>query len=590
MNDKNDMARVDTEREARIDTEREARVDTEPGSVSTRADATQRVRILSKTVSDRIAAGEVVERPASIVKELIENAIDAGATAISVEIREGGLQLIRVGDNGSGMTRDDAELSVERFATSKISSERDLQTARTLGFRGEALPSIAAVSQFEMLTRDKDNVQGTRIRIVDEKKEIDVAGAPIGTLITARELFYNVPARKKFLKAPLRETELVTKIVSQYALAYPRIGFRLAVDGKDSLLAPPSSALERIGAVWSREAASEMIAVEYDSFDLKVRGFISKPSFARASREWQNFFVNGRPIRSGLLAVMLERPYAGRLPASELAKIRHPLAVIHIELDPQYVDVNVHPRKAEVRFFQERSIYGATQQAVEHALRDFPFTQNAEGMEWPFANVPESSFGALRETQAEYRAGTWRALGQIHNTYLLAQTPDGFVIVDQHAAQEQIYFERLTGGGQETAISTLQSPVISLMPNEALLVNAHLDEYRALGIDVEPFGANTFRVNALPNFVKLSAREALDILVMEHDKYRALEGEALRDKLASKLACVSALKAGDALTLEQQQNLLNELLEIYSPATCPHGRPTFVYVTLEELERRFLRS
>ena len=549
-----------------------------------------KIHILSKTVSDRIAAGEVVERPASIVKELVENAIDAGATAISVEIREGGLQLIRVGDNGGGMTRADAELSVERFATSKISSERDLQTVRTLGFRGEALPSIAAVSQFEMLTRDKENMQGTRIRIVDGRKELDVAGAPIGTLITARELFYNVPARKKFLKAPLRETELVTKIVSQYALAYPHIAFRLAVDGKDSLLAPPSSALERIGAVWSREAASEMIAVEYDSFDLKVRGFVSKPSFARASREWQNFFVNGRPIRSGLLAVMLERPYAGRLPASELAKTRHPLAVIHIELDPQYVDVNVHPRKAEVRFMQERSIYGAVQQAVEHTLRDFPITQNAAGMEWPFSNVPESSFGALREAQAEYRAGTWRALGQIHNTYLFAQTPDGFVIVDQHAAQEQIYFEWGTGGGgQGTAISSLQSPPISLMPNEAALVSAHLDEYRALGIEVEPFGANAFRVNALPGFVKLSAREVMDILVMEHDKYRALEGDALRDKLASKLACVSALKAGDALTLEQQQNLLNELLEIYSPATCPHGRPTFVYVTLEELERRFLR-
>ena len=571
MNDKNDAKRVDT---------REARVDTEPGSVSTRA-----VHILSKTVSDRIAAGEVVERPASIVKELIENAIDAGATAISVEIREGGLQLIRVGDNGGGMTRADAELSVERFATSKISSERDLQTVRTLGFRGEALPSIAAVSQFEMLTRDKDNVQGTRIRIVDEKKELDVAGAPIGTLITARELFYNLPARKKFLKAPLRETELVTKIVSQYALAYPNIGFRLAVDGKDSLLAPPATPLERIGAVWSREAASEMIAVEYDSFDLKVRGFISKPSFARASRDWQNFFVNGRPIRSGLLAVMLERPYAGRLPVN-----RHPLAVIHIELDPQYVDVNVHPRKAEVRFFQERSIYGATQQAVEHALRDFPFTQNAEGIEWPFSNMPESSFGALRETQAEYRAGTWRALGQIHNTYLLAQTPDGFVIVDQHAAQEQIYFEKLTAdGGPQATVSNLQSLVISLMPNEAALVNAHRDEYRALGVDVEPFGANTFRVNALPSFVKLAAREALDVLALEHEKYRALEGDALRDKLASKLACVSALKAGDALTLEQQQNLLNGLLEIYLPATCPHGRPTFVYVTLEELERRFLR-
>src|SRR5581483_3567147 len=551
-----------------------------------------KIHILSQSVAERIAAGEVVERPASVVKELIENAIDAGATAISVEIREGGLQSIRVGDNGSGMTRDDAALAVERFATSKITSERDLQTVRTLGFRGEALPSIAAVSQFEMLTRAQKELQGTRVRVVNGKTEIEIAGAPIGTLVTARELFYNVPARKKFLKAPLRETELVTKTVVTYALAYPNIGFRLLVDGKESLVAPASSLLERIGAVWSREAASEMMAVEYDSVDLRVRGLISKPSFARASREWQNFYVNGRPIRSGLLAVMLERPYAGRLPEN-----RHPLAVIHIELDPQYVDVNAHPRKAEVRFFQERAIYGAVQQAVKHALRDFPYgTDTAPFQEWPFANAPEVLFPALREAHGESRA--WRALAQLHNTYLLAQTPDGFVIVDQHAAQEQVLFEKLTNErgkegegerGREEARERGRENPITLMPNEASLVSAHLDEYRALGMDLEPFGANTFRVNALPSFAKMSAREALDTLVMEHEKYRALDGDALRDKLASKLACVSAIKAGDALTLEQQQNLLNELLEIYSPATCPHGRPTFVYVTLEELEKRFLR-
>ncbi len=451
-----------------------------------------KIRVLERTVSDRIAAGEVVERPASIVKELIENAIDANATAISVEIREGGLQSIRVGDNGSGMTRDDAALAVERFATSKITSERDLQTVRTLGFRGEALPSIAAVSQFEMLTRAQDEIQGTRVRVLDGKTEIEIAGAPIGTLVTARELFYNVPARKKFLKAPLRETELVTKIVVQYALAYPHIAFRLLVDGKESLVAPASTLLERIGAAWSREAAGEMIAVAYDSVDLRVRGFISKPSFARASREWQNFYVNGRPIRSGLLAVMLERPYAGKL-----LENRHPLAVIQIELDPQYVDVNVHPRKAEVRFFQERAIYGAVQQAVEHALRDFPFAQNAVGVgEWPFANTPEAMFPTLRETQGEYRA--WRALAQLHNTYLLAQTPDGFVIVDQHAAQEQIFFERLTRVHDGEMERTSDKPV-TLMSNEASLVNAHLDEYRALGVEIEPFGANTFRIAVLPS-------------------------------------------------------------------------------------------
>lgn len=547
------------------------------------------IHILDRTVADRIAAGEVVERPASIVKELVENSLDAGATAISVELREGGLSLIRVGDNGSGMTRADAPLSVARFATSKLTTERDLQSIRTLGFRGEALPSIAAVSRFELLTRARDEIQGTRIRIHDGQTEIEVAGAPIGTLVTARELFYNTPARKKFLKSPLRETELVTLTVVRYALAFPHIAFRIAVDGKESLAAPAASPLERLAAVWGREAASSMLPVAYDSFELKVHGFVSHPTFARASREWQNFYVNGRPIRSGLLAVMLERPYGGRLPPN-----RHPLAVLNVELDPVYVDVNVHPRKAEVRFFQERSIYGAVQAAVEQALRDIPapaMQVESASVAWPFAGTAEAAFPdaptTLRESQAEYTAGSWRALGQVHNTYLLAQTPDGLAIADQHAAHEQVLFEQLTTAPASVPV---EPPlIVTLLPREAALVAAHLDAYAALGFALEPFGEDTFRLDAAPSATLLGARPAFDIVVQEHLSYRDLDGDLLSDRLASKLACASALKAGDALTLAQQQQLLDDLIRIYSPATCPHGRPTFIHVTLSDLDRRFLR-
>ena len=315
------------------------------------------IHILDKTVAERIAAGEVVERPASVVKELIENAIDAGAHAISIEIRQGGVSLIRVSDNGSGMSRADAPLAVERFATSKIATAEDLSAIRTLGFRGEALPSIASVSQLEILTRTRDEIEGTRVRVVDGQIQTEVAGAPIGEQVTVRDLFYNAPARRKFLKSPLRETELIQKTAVTYALAYPHIAFRLVVDGREtvnlakapdpsaSLRAGSSQGLERIGAAWGREVAEEMVAVDATSVDLRVRGFVSRPTLARASREWQAFFVNGRPVRSGLLAVMLERPYAGRFPPS-----RHPLAVIQIDLDPRQVDVNVHPRKAEVRY------------------------------------------------------------------------------------------------------------------------------------------------------------------------------------------------------------------------------------------------
>ncbi|MGB8648851.1 MAG: DNA mismatch repair endonuclease MutL, partial [Anaerolineae bacterium] len=533
---------------------------------------------------------EVVERPASVVKELVENAIDAGATAISIEIREGGVTLIRVSDNGIGMSRTDAMLAVERFATSKIASETDLNAVRTLGFRGEALPSIANVSQLEILTRARDEIEGTRVRVVEGIAEAAAAGAPLGTQVAARGLFYNAPARRKFLKAPLREAELVSKTVTLYSLAYPQIAFRLVVDGRESLVAPAASPLERIGAVWGREVAAEMVELNYTSIDLRVRGYISRPALARASREWQTFFVNGRPIRSGLLAVMLERPYLGRIPPN-----RHPLAVVQIDLDPHYLDVNVHPRKAEVRFYQERAIYGAVSQAVEQSLRDFPQAFQVGPGEWPFANVPDAGGPGplLRELPADYRAADWRAVAQLHNTYLLAATPDGLVIVDQHAAQEQIFYERLTveneGSGTKDKGREIQDPPIYLTAREAELLDAHLEEYRAMGIDAEPFGENTFRVNRIPSFVPLAVGELLSILLQEHERFRALEGDALRDKLAAKTACVSAIKAGDALAPDRQQALLDELLQAYAPATCPHGRPVFVLVKLEELERRFLR-
>jgi DNA mismatch repair protein MutL len=549
----------------------------------------QRIRILDKTVAERIAAGEVVERPASVVKELIENAIDAAACAISVEVRAGGVSLIRVSDNGSGMSCADAPLSVERFATSKVTTTEDLKAIGTLGFRGEALPSMANVSQLEILTRTRDEVEGTRVRVIDSQVEAEVAGAPVGTQVMVRNLFYNTPARRKFLKTPLRETELVQKTLVTYALAYPHIAFRLVVDGRESLVCPAASLLERIGAVWGREVAAEMVQVNYTSLDLGVHGFVSQPTLARASRQWQVFFVNSRPIRSGLLAVMLERPYAGRLPPS-----RHPLAVIQIEADPHLVDVNVHPRKAEVRFYQERAIYGAITQAIQEALRDFPYLGQGAftlsgATDWSFADAggAELMAPALREWGIDYAAAPWRALGQIHNTYILAQSAEGLVIVDQHAAQEQIFYERLTAaeGGPLTAVSDQ----IQMMPQEAELLREHLEEYRALGIDIEPFGGNTFRLVAMPAFIPLNPLELVTALVQEHERYRALDGDELRDKLAAKAACISAIKAGDVLDTAQQQALLDELSQVYSPATCPHGRPVFVMLRLEELERRFLR-
>ncbi len=565
------------------------------------------IHVLDRSVAERIAAGEVVERPASVVKELLENAIDAGASAISVEIREGGLSAIRTSDNGSGMARQDAQLSVERFATSKIATERDLDAVRTLGFRGEALPSIASMSQFEMVTRTRDEIEGTRVRVLEGRAELETAGAPVGTQVTARQLFYNAPARRKFLKAPLRETELVQKTLVSYALAYPSVAFRLLVDGRESLVLPSATPLERIAAIWGREVAGEMLEINYTSVDLSVRGFVSRPTLVRSGRDWQSFYVNGRPIRSGLLAVTLERPYAGLIPSN-----RHPLAVIQMDIDPQLVDVNVHPRKSEVRFYQERAIYGAVGQAVEQAVRTFAQTAQVKTEAWPFAGAtaPEAqSVPAVHDERANYYIAQWRAVAQVHNTYILVQSSDGMVIVDQHAAQEQIFYELLTTAAGGRTRSTSDDPAtredeegsererkhssvaghVQVTAREGQLLENHLAEYRALGIDLEPFGENAFRVNALPAFVPLDPRELMALLLQEHGRNLTLTGDALRDKLAAKTACVSAVKAGDALSLAQQQALLDDLAQAYSPATCPHGRPIFCVLRLEELERRFLR-
>jgi DNA mismatch repair protein MutL len=540
-------------------------------------------------VAERIAAGEVVERPASVVKELIENSLDAGARAVSVEIRDGGLSLIRVSDDGSGMARADAALAPQRFSTSKVRGLADLEAIATLGFRGEALASIAAVARLELLTRALEELEGTRVQAAGGQIEVAPAASPAGTSVTARDLFYNTPARRKFLKSPLREAQLVRETVVRYSLAYPAVAFRLLVNGRETYVAPPAAPLERIGAALGRDVASDMVEVAWEAADLRVWGYVSTPALGRRDRQGQFFFVNGRPVRSGLLAVMLERPYAGRLPPE-----RRPLGILHIRLDPHLVDVNVHPRKDEVRLSQERSIYGAVSRAVEEALAPFPFVEGAfPGMEWPFGDVPAEP-GALREGSTGY-AGGWEPLGQLGNAYLVARGPEGLIVVDQHAAHEQVLFERLLGGpqgpvaaeGSRTLNPALQ---ITLTAREAELLEAFLGPLADIGIEVEPFGGSTFLLRGVPApLAGAQPRELLEELLEELPECRRLDPETVRERLAMKAACTAAVKAGDVLTDEQMRSLLRELEAAWSPATCPHGRPAFVLLTTEELERRFMR-
>ncbi len=542
------------------------------------------VQILDPEIQQRIAAGEVIDRPASVVKELIENAIDAGARAISVEVRDGGLGLIRVSDDGCGMTRADAALAPARFSTSKISALPDLEQIRTLGFRGEALNSIVAVAEVELLTRAEGELEGTHVCATGAQIEVAPAASPVGTSVTVSGLFARIPARRRFLKSRTRESELIQQAAARYALAYPQTAFRLVVDGRERLVAPRGSALARIGAVWGRDVAGEMTAVAWQALDLRVQGYVSRPAIARSRRSGQTFFVNGRPVRSGLLAVMVERPYSGRLPPG-----RHPLCVIQIEVDPRYVDVNVHPQKAEVRFSQERAIYGAVSSAVREALNEFPpSTQwaGATGAGWPFGGL--FSTGAVHEAAVDYQIGELRVLAQLHNLYILTQTVDGLAIIDQHAAHEQVLFERLAQGDERVSLSP-PAP-LGLLPREIEALERIAPALDELGIEVEPFGGPNFVVRTLPASLQEQDAAGLVTALIEESQRRQGSPDELRDRLTMKAACLGAVKAGDRLSIEQMQRLVQDLARVWSPATCPHGRPALAAITLEELDRRFGRS
>ncbi len=540
-------------------------------------------------VAERIAAGEVVERPASVVKELIENALDAGATSIEVEARDGGMSFIRVVDNGVGIPVADAPLVFERFATSKVQTLEDLEAIRTFGFRGEALAAIAAVAEVELLTRTAGEIQGTRIRVApDVAPRISPAAAPVGTQVIVRHLFARFPARRKFLKSPLREAELIHQTVIRYALAFPEVAFRLTLNRRMVLQLPPSPAQERIGQVLGRDVSDYLVEIHWDAGDLHVHGWVSTPHISRPNRQAQFFTVNRRPIRSGLLAVVLERPYAGRIPAG-----RKPVAIVDIALDPRFVDVNVHPRKAEVRFAQERSVYWALARAVEQALEPFP----GEGAgDTPLFTAFQGGEAYVAESAEVYTTGTPRALAQLHNTYILAQDDYGLLLIDQHAAHEQVLFERVMAAAE--APVNLASPlVLHFSPREADTLAELVPPLRDIGVHLEPFGAHAYVVRALPRVLAddprwqraEEVRELIDALMSEAHTYAHLSPDALRERLAAKVACHVAVKAGDILSPEEQQALLDALWRTWSPATCPHGRPAFISITLEELERRFQR-
>lgn len=569
------------------------------------------IRVLSPDVARRIAAGEVVERPASVVKELVENSLDAGATRVAVELAEGGVRLLRVTDNGQGIAAEELEMAFQRHATSKL-LEDDLAAITTLGFRGEALPSIAAVSEVEAVSRTLEAVAATMVRLeAGESVETGPAGAPAGTSITVRNLFRRQPARLKFLRSASAESGQIATVVSHYALAYPEVAFTLTVDGRETIATTGSgSRREALSGVYGSGTAAAMIEVADESEDHRLDALIGVPGLSRASRNYITIFINRRWVRSRSLTFAVEEAYRGLLQTG-----RFPIAVIDLRLPVAEVDVNVHPAKAEVRLRDERRVFGLVQRPIRAALAGMAAPEYGAAPAWPrAAQAPGAGAGLDFSPQANPPAGAsliaprqeplparipvLRPLGQAGTTYVIAEGPAGLYLIDQHAAHERVLFERIRASRLEatTPAQGLLAPAsLELTPQQEALVASLAGPMRELGFEIEAFGpagrgrgSAGYVLRSVPAVSRSedpgrAFAELLDLLTREDGPTEPL------DRLAASMACHAAVRAGQTLSSEEMRDLLRQLEECELPQTCPHGRPTMLHLSAGELARRFAR-
>jgi DNA mismatch repair protein MutL len=594
------------------------------------------VRQLPENVVNRIAAGEVIERPASVVKELVENAIDAGATRIEVVISGGGRELIRVSDNGSGMSAEDLALSVERHATSKLDSE-DLLNISTLGFRGEALPSIGAAARLSIATRARGSENAIEVRVEGgEKSEIRPAALAEGTRVEVRDLFYATPARLKFLKSEQAETSAAIDVVRRLALARPDVAFTIAA-GERVIQYPlrgtdAAGRAARLADVIGGDARANTVPIEAEREGVRVSGLAGLPTFSKANSLSQYLFVNGRPVRDKVLMGALRGGYADLLHSG-----RYPVAALFIELDPHEVDVNVHPAKAEVRFRDPSLVRGLVVRALQDALSGGARRSATTGAErlvsfvrpqgspnassgWRGAAAPyratlergglaeaaQAAFETIAQPSADARgdlapvlqADLERPLGaaraQLHETYIVAQTTDGLVIVDQHAAHERIVYEKLKRALNEKSVSTqmlLVPAVVEMDASDAASLVSHAEELAKLGLVLEPFGQGAVLVRETPALLGETNADDLVRDLAEHiaewDDALPLERNLLA--VASRVSCHGSIRAGRRLKPEEMNALLREMERTENAGQCNHGRPTYVELKLFDIEKLFGR-
>lgn len=570
------------------------------------------IRVLAPDVAAKIAAGEVVERPASVVKELLDNSLDAGADRIAVEVQGGGVRLIRVVDNGAGIPPGDVDLAFERFATSKVASIEDLESILSLGFRGEALPSIAAVAEVTMVTRTQEELAATYINIKDGAVvHRSRRGSPQGTTVTARNLFRSFPARLKFLKSTATENGHISQIVTQYGMAFPDVRFTLVVDGRTTFRSPGSGHLRDVmGLIYGAENARSLLEVESgeesgDSLMPRASGLASPPSISRATRSYISFFVNRRWVQSRMLTYALEDAYQDLLITG-----RHPIAAVNIFLPPQELDLNVHPAKSEVKFLHERDVFGLVQKAVRDTLLaqapmpTLDTLRSAEPTEAPsMGKLPAFDSGAdvagarpppPSPASSEPVAGLLpilRVLGQLANTYIVAEGPDGMFLIDQHAAHERVCFEKVRAQQQRRAVEVqglLEPAPVELTPRQQELLELHIEALSEYGFGIDHFGERTYLVRSVPAVIQgqnvaQSLVELLDFLA------EGAKSGDWREEIAVSLACHGAVRAGQALGHEEMQDLVRQLEQTSQPRSCPHGRPTMVHLSAAQLEKGFGR-
>ena len=602
-----------------------------------------KIKILPEILSNKIAAGEVVERPASVVKELVENAVDAGSSRVVVDVEKGGRSLIRVSDNGSGMGHDDALLALERYATSKIYRDRDLFSINTLGFRGEALPSIAAVSRFNLISRAASADSGTEIQVEGGKiKEVREVGAPRGTMVTVRQLFFNTPARRKFLKTIGTEMGHIADMVARIALGTPAVQLRLTHNGKIVKDWPAAGQpLDRVVDVLGTDLKGSLHAIEFSGRDVSITGWIASPRVARRTSRAIFIYVNGRFVRDRIVQHALFEGYSQRL-----VKGQFPVAAIFINLPFDGVDVNVHPTKNEVRFARQRDVHEAVRRAVAQTLYEVDLPQwrpadsppdrgpvapgrvseaapgefgrrNAEFGKWnaeggkegqEFGTPPPETRNAQHVTREPQPAihtaqsAIWeksgfshmRVIGQFHNTYIVCESAAGLILIDQHAAHERVLYEQFSArasGARQSAQRLLVPETVELGYREAGVLEKMISQLKEMGLDIEPFGGNTFVVKAVPAL--LAGREIKPLLVEMVEQLAEVGAAPGLDQALERsrmvMACHGAIRANQALSETQIKGLLGQLDGCSNPSHCPHGRPTWIRWDLRALDKSFKR-